>query len=273
MLTGDQIAAFKRDGVLPLRGLFSRAEVHAWREQVLDYFERPESPQAWLTALQTHGESGFHLSDDPTPHSHSVLKEVYASLHATADWHGENELVTRRGHEQTVWLGARAPHIDFPLYAPLRTLANIVIYLSDVRSHGGAFIYWPGSHRIAWDYFQHNPDDYMSRGERSQDQTFALLKREMIGEPVEFVGGAGDALIWHSFIFHSATVNVLREPRLALFGRWGVPLAGEPIYDFDADMWTYWNFTGADPYNSEVGKGAGNGQTAANLAKRAPNIG
>lgn len=250
MLTSKQIADFKRDGVLALRGLFTPGEVHAWREQVLDFFDRAPSPEAWRAALKTRRESDFHLNDDPTPHNHLLLRKIYASLYAGADWRGENELITRSGYEQTTWLGARAPHLDFPVYAPLRTLANYVFYLSDVRPHGGAFIYWPGSHRVAWDYFRRNPADYMSRGERSQDQTFARLKSEMPGNPVEFVGAAGDLLIWHALIFHSATPNVLKEPRLAIFGRWGVPLAvAEPIYDFDADMWAYWNFNPASPAN------------------------
>lgn len=246
MLTKDQIETFKRDGILILRGLLSPEEVPAWREEVLDYFERPMSADAWRTALTRHKSDSFCLSNDPTPRTHPALTKVYASLHATAQWSGENELVIRPGNEELPWLGPRAPHLDFPMYAPVRTLANNVIYLSEVQEHGGAFMYWPGSHHIAWEYFRRNPDDYLSRGERSQDQTFAILKREMKSHPVEFVGRAGDVLIWHSLIFHSASVNNRNEPRFAIFGRWGVTLCDEPMYDFNADMWTYWNFDEAN---------------------------
>ena len=246
MLTQGQIDTFKRDGALPLRGLFSPAEVAAWRKEIFDYFERPATPEAWREALIRHKSDSFYLSDDPTPRSHPALRRIYASMHADAQWSGENELVMRAGNEPAAWLGPRAPHLDFPIYAPLRTLANFVMYLSDVEERGGAFMYWPGSHRIAWDYFRRNPSDYLSQGERSQDQTFAILRREMTCEPVEFVGKAGDVLLWHSLMLHSASVNKREQSRYAIFGRWGVALGDEPAYDFDADMWDYWRFASAE---------------------------
>ena len=242
MLTHDQIQAFKRDGVIILRDLFSPGEITAWRDQVLEYFHRPATPDAWWGALRAYRSGGFRLKEDPTPWTHPDLIGVYRSFHSTAQWSGDNELVLRPGEDEAPWLGARAPHLDFPVYAPLRTLANSVLYLSHVQERGGAFMYWPGSHHIAWDYFRRNPDDYLSRGERSQDQTFALLQREMICDPLEFIGKPGDVLIWHSLLLHSGSVNKRPEARIAIFGRWGVTLQGEPIYDFNADMWDYWNF-------------------------------
>jgi hypothetical protein len=243
MLRQDQIDDFRRDGLLILRGLYAPSEVAAWRDEVLDYFARPASQDEWWKALTTPRAGIFRLINDPTPVTHPALAEVYASLHSKAEWVGDNELVARAGDDEAPWLGARAPHLDFPLHAPVRTLANSVTYLSDVQPRGGAFMYWPGSHRIAWDYFRRNPQDYLSQGERSQDQTFAILAREMTCDPVEFTGTAGDVLIWHSLLLHSGSVNKRHQARLAIFGRWGVPLANEPIYDFNADMWTYWNFS------------------------------
>lgn len=247
MLTPQQVETFRRDGVLILRGFFPPRQVEGWREEIAGYFEAPATGDEWRAALRKHKADDFHLSTDPTPVLHGALRDVYRSLHATAPWAGENELLVRPAHEPVPWLGARAPHLDFPIAAPVRTLANSVIYLSDVHERGGAFMYWPGSHRIAWDYFRRNPLDYLSQGERSQDQTFAILGQEMACEPVEFTGRAGDILIWHSLLFHSASVNTRAETRLALFGRWGVALGpDEEIYDFDRDMWAYWDFLPAE---------------------------
>lgn len=247
MLSRQQIESFKRDGFLLFRGLIPSTQASAWREEVMDYFGRPQSPDAWRQALQTYKADSFYLRNDPTPLSHGALRAIYADLHASAHWHGENELVMRPGNEASPWLGARAPHLDFPVYAPLRTLANSVLYLSDVEERGGAFMYWPGSHRVAWDYFRRNPGDYLSQGSRSQDQTFAILRQEVPGEPIEFTGAAGDVMIWHSLLLHSASVNTRAATRYAIFGRWGVPLNGEPIYDFEADIWSYWAFNAAAP--------------------------
>jgi hypothetical protein len=242
MLTGDQIEAFKRDGVLVLRGFFSPDEIASWRSEVLRFFGEPMTATQWRAALRAHKCHDFRLRPDPAPETHDALSGVYVGLHDTIRWTGENELVIRAGEEEAPWLGARAPHLDFPVYAPIRTLANTAFYLSDVKEHGGSFMYWPGSHRVAWQYFRDCPDDYLAKGSRGQDAVFARIKSRLTSSPIEFTGSAGDILIWHSLIFHSASVNKRAEARLAVFGRWGAPLADEPIYDFNADMWTYWNF-------------------------------
>jgi hypothetical protein len=243
MLTSGQIEAFKRDGVLVLRGFFDRDTVDRWRREIFEYFGQPGDGDSWRSALQIHKSDNFYLSDDPTPATHPELARVYGALHRSARWDGENELVIRPANEPARWCGARAPHLDFPLYTPVRTLANNVIYLSDVEERGGAFMYWPGSHQTAWQYFRRRPQDYLSRGDRPQDDTFAILKAEMTGDPVEHVGEAGDLLIWNSLLLHSASVNKRDEPRLAIFGRWGVDRGDDEIYDFDDDMWRYWEFS------------------------------
>lgn len=248
MLTSRQIDDFKRDGILILRGFFPDEDAARWRREVSDYFEAPTDGDSWRAALRIHKSDSFHLSDDPTPRSHPGLAALYGSLHAGGQWDGANELVMRAASEQARWLGARAPHLDFPLYTSVRTLANNVIYLSDVGEQGGAFMYWPGSHRIAWDYFRRNPLDYFSRGERGQDATFGLLSREMICEPIEFTGRAGDLLIWHSLTLHSGSVNKSEQTRYALVCRWGIDRGTEPIYDFDQDMWRYWDFAPVREY-------------------------
>lgn len=242
MLTSAQIDAFKRDGVLALRGFFARDTVERWRREIFEYFGQPGDGDSWRSALRTYKSDNFYLSDDPTPATHSGLARVYGALHRGARWEGENELVIRPANEAARWCGARAPHLDFPLYTPVRTLANNVLYLSDVEERGGGFMYWPGSHHIAWRYFRRHPEDYLSRGDRPQDDTFAIIRSEMTGDPIEFVGAAGDLLIWNSLLLHSASVNKRDEPRLAIFGRWGVDRGAERIYDFDQDMWRYWEF-------------------------------
>jgi ectoine hydroxylase-related dioxygenase (phytanoyl-CoA dioxygenase family) len=242
LLTKDQIDLFKRDGVLTLRGVFSPDEIDSWRRELLTFFENPKTGDQCRDALRTRKSHDFRFDHCPTPLAHSALSAVYGGLHGTLLWNGENELVVRAGDEPAPRLGARAPHLDFPVYAPMRTLANSTIYLSDVKEHSGSFIYWPGSHHIAWQYFRECPDDYLAQGSRSQDQVFGRIKARMTSPPVEFVGSSGDMMIWHSLILHSASVNKGSEARLALFGRWGAPLADGPIYDFNADMWRHWNF-------------------------------
>ncbi|WP_263142202.1 phytanoyl-CoA dioxygenase family protein [Pseudomonas sp. RIT-PI-AD] len=241
MLTPGQIERFKADGVLILRDFFDREEILRGREEVLAYFGRPDSGDDWQLALGRHSSSQFHFQVPLSPGVHPRLTALYRSLHAGLEWHGEDDLMIRPGERSPYGLGMPA-HLDFPVASPLRTLANNVIYYTDVRQGGGEFLYWPGSHRNAWDYFRRNPRDYMARGERSQDQTFALLLRELPSEPTAFLGKAGDLLIWHSLLMHSGSVNSRRETRIATVGRWGMPLDEAATYDFERDMWEHWQF-------------------------------
>lgn len=247
MLTARQIDGFKRDGVIVLRGFYSGEEVRAWREQVRDYFGRPASGQAWRDALAARKPDDFRLSPDPTPRDHPRLAALYRELHATADWAGHNQLIVRAGDDPAEWRGPRLAHVDIPVYAPLRTLANNVLYLSTVRERGGGFVYWPGSHRVAWDYFAEFPEDYLATGERTHNQTFERLLERTGTEPVEFTGGPGDLLVWHALTLHSATINKRSEERIALFGRWGVVLGPGEDHDFGGDMWRHWRLQEAAP--------------------------
>jgi hypothetical protein len=240
MLTSDQISTFQREGVLVLPGFFDSREVSAVCDEVLEHYRLPSTPAEWRAALRTY--QGIKVRSAPSLESHPGLLKLYRALHARARWEGENQLVTRPGGQVPPWMGARAPHLDFPVAAPLRTLANNVIYWTDVRAQGGAFMYWPGSHHVAWGYFRRHPKHYMAQGRLSQDQVFADLMPEITTEPVEFLGKAGDLMIWHSLLMHSGSRNMRREARIATFGRWGVPLGKEPLYDFDRDIWSYWDF-------------------------------
>lgn len=241
MLSQSQIDEFKQTGALVLPGLFSPREAAGWRREVEAHFSCPKTVAEWKTAATTIRSSGFRLTAEPTPGTHPRLASVYRSLHSAIEWRGENQLLVRPPQPEIPWMGG-APHLDFPVAFPLRTLANITIYLSEIRPHGGAFMYWPGSHQVAWRHFHRHPEDYMMRGSRSQDQTFALILQDTPSAPVEFTGRPGDALIWNSLLLHAASTNSSDSPRIAVIGRWGAALTeGESHYDFERDPWAYWS--------------------------------
>jgi hypothetical protein len=255
MLTREQIESFKRDGILVLPKFFPTEEIDSWRGAVVAHFGTPVTAAEWRDALRTRRSSDFRLNPDPAPASHAAMAAAYCALHGAIQWAGDSELIIRGGEEQAPWLGARAPHLDFPIYAPIRTLANSVFYLSKVEERGGAFMFWPASHRVAWDYFHEYPDDYLAQGPRAQDEVFERIRARLTSSPVEFIGSAGDLMIWHSLILHSASVNTRPDARLAVFGRWGKMLSDEPVYDFNRDMWNYWDFRPIETIGPASGDG------------------
>lgn len=258
MLSHSQIDQLKQNGALLLPGFFSTQETTRWRREVEGHYGNPRTAAEWQRSVAYVRSSGFRLSDDPKPYTHPKMAAVYRDLHSDLEWCGENELVLRPPEPEIPWTGG-PPHLDFPVAFPLRTLANITFYLSEIGPHGGAFLYWPGSHQVAWRHFQQHPRDYMARGERSQDQTFAIIRREVDSQPVAFTGGPGDVLIWSSLLLHSSSTNASESPRIAVIGRWGAALEKDELhYDFTNDPWAYWSFhprpsTGREPNPGAVG--------------------
>jgi hypothetical protein len=242
MLSSEQLETFERDGALILRGFYTPSEVAAWQEQVLDYFGRPTDPETWRTALATYKGDSFQPVPDLSPELHPKLRQVYDALYPTREWTGRTRLIVRTGNDPAEWRGPRLPHIDIPYNAPVRTLVNSVTYLSEVQPRGAAFIYWPGSHRVAWDYYSQFPEDFMAEGERSYNQVYQRITDRMTTEPVELIGSPGDVLILHSLTLHSASINKREATRIAIFGLWGVETDLERRHDFSQPMWRGWRF-------------------------------
>jgi hypothetical protein len=251
MLTPAQIGDFKRDGVLRLPAFFSADETRVMRSRVERHFGVPETPEAWRAAMLKTKSSAFDEAHMPAPTSHEKLSALFARVDPDVRWTGRNEVIIRAPEPGEPWLGARAPHLDFPIGffgagQPVRTLVHFVIYLGDVGERGGAFMYWPGSHLVAWDHFRRHPLDYCSRGERGSVATFEIIGQQLASSPETFVGRAGDMLLFHSLLYHSGSTNLSDQPRIAIFGRWGAGIdPGVPHYDFDRDMWSYWSLGAA----------------------------
>ncbi len=241
MISKEQCEEFAKHGAIVLKDFFSPREISDWRQEIEAHFSKPNSGQEWADAVRRYSHSQFHLRDDPTPNSHTKLQAVFSTLFDEIVWTGINELVVTPPEPGIPWLGGRAPHVDFPVGCPERNLINITFYMSDVDPFGGAFSYWPGSHKIVYDYFSENPYDYLSRHNRSQDQVFEMIMERIESELVEFTGNSGDILIWNNFLMHSATVNMSENTRIAIIGRWGnIPEAEHEHFNFTRPIFDEW---------------------------------
>ena len=58
--------------------------------------------------------------------------------------------------------------------------------------------------------------------------------------PREFIGGAGDVVLWHAFLCHTGSVNVKDVPRFGLFARYSHKKREEIKYEIPEDLWKYW---------------------------------
>ncbi|WP_146158288.1 phytanoyl-CoA dioxygenase family protein [Enhygromyxa salina] len=101
----------------------------------------------------------------------------------------------------------RRGHIDSG--DPQRGLA-VHVALAPTRPFGGNTTYVPGSHRIMHQWLREHPDPSFRGG------TYPEVPRE--DPPWEFVAEAGDVVLTHHLVFHSANTACAddRSPRLAI---------------------------------------------------------
>jgi ectoine hydroxylase-related dioxygenase (phytanoyl-CoA dioxygenase family) len=87
---------------------------------------------------------------------------------------------------------------------------GVVLYLSDVRSMGGGFTVWPGSHHIM-------AKQHRTLGGEARFDTFeaALAEVQRSTTPVEIAGPKGTMVLWHHRLVHTAGINKRPEVRHA----------------------------------------------------------
>ena len=103
------------------------------------------------------------------------------------------------------------------------------------------------SHHAAHRYFRQNPelvDGSFLKEEGFSWHTFgdSLCDNLQTGGQ-EFVAGAGDVVLWHSYLTHDGSINANDSPRLALFARWPHQhqrQVAEFRHEVPEDLWKYW---------------------------------
>lgn len=154
-------------------------------------------------------------------------------------------------------LPTRADAGESPGYANAHTdghpfMLSMVGLIDDCPPGGGAFTVWPGSHRrlypVFWmqydqariPYYEHLPSYKGLLQPKAYDEELARILEDT--EPVDCWGSAGDVVIWHHRLVHSAGENhssVIRQAVLADFNRTDLDrLRPDPP---QADMWRDWS--------------------------------
>lgn len=123
------------------------------------------------------------------------------------------------------------------------------VYLDDVTPRGGGFTVWPGSHRVAGEYFSehaletvggkpHNsqvPGQGEEPGEWDYDD---LLWNQ--SDPYEIAGDAGTVVLWHFRLTHTAGIHVGEDIRMSAIKRFNRTEADGNFRDAAANPFEYW---------------------------------
>jgi hypothetical protein len=127
--------------------------------------------------------------------------------------------------------GMHTPTNGVPEGQIVNFTALVSVLLSDVQSeYAGNFTVWPGTHRIYESYFKEHGPERLIEGMPKVD----------LPSPHFVTGKAGDMVIAHYLLAHSASANISPHIRYACFYR---------LYHVDqdpkslaplTDMWKYW---------------------------------
>lgn len=131
------------------------------------------------------------------------------------------------------------PHLD-GMYSPTNGVpkgqisnftALVGVYLSDVyQPYAGNFTVWPGSHRLFEQYFR----------ERGPESLLEGMPKVTMPAPLQIIGRAGDIVICHYMLGHTAAVNVASNIRYAVFFRLEHVDHAQHKWETMTDMWMQW---------------------------------
>jgi hypothetical protein len=132
------------------------------------------------------------------------------------------------------------PHLDGVMPDRIANMTAILgVFLTTMpRTFAGNLAVWPGSHRSYERAFR-------ERGPRS---VFEPLPTIELGEPEQLVCAAGDVVLMHWSLAHSAAVNTSDVDRVAVYFRLmfpelsaaRVPDLGEGRWEYLSNLWRNW---------------------------------
>jgi hypothetical protein len=213
-LSAEDVQAYKRDGCLLVKGLYSPEEIEAAKSDVLEAIpdEGSESP-IWSFSNQIvsiASQFATRYSEWRLFENTKLIEtvETLTGWDCTCWYEGTGTLVIAwPDQDDGTWL-----HLDYsgePM-APGEGLVYGMIYLTDVDDAGARTKVVPGSHCIVKDHLLNNPDDPRNR-DLADDVGF-LVQGEV--EPVDVT--AGDVLLFDRLLVHSGGGQQTGEPRPVL---------------------------------------------------------
>jgi hypothetical protein len=241
LLTDTQIDHFKAEGYVILSGFFATAQIEAWHDIFWTHVgARADEPKTWPDSYVIDG-----LALDPVPGGLPPMQAIIEQLSGGMFGGGGGSMLIQWPKPDQDWQLPGNGHIDG--YGPGGWSGGFMLgattYLEDVEARGGAFIYWPQSHLSTQEYFREFPEQIDGSFRERDDwdeRTWAIFSDRSPQGPLEFVGAAGDLILWHAFLCHTGSANVNSRPRQAVFSRWHRSDREEMRHDVPEDLWKYW---------------------------------
>ncbi|WP_436924889.1 phytanoyl-CoA dioxygenase family protein [Halosimplex amylolyticum] len=259
-ITDAERRSFARNGFLVLDDLLDAGSVAAGREAVVDAIDvDPDDPEQ----VVGHGYDVDVEGVDQAP-----FTRIAEALFPAAEGLVGEDVLAPPGSGMQVALnfpdedaGAATTgpksvdgHLDgyasFDENPEVTTFQlGAAVYLDDVGPRGGGFTVWPGSHRVAAEYFDDHALETVG-GKPNNSQIPALGDEpgewdydERLHDqcdPYEIAGDAGTVVLWHGLLTHNAGINNGERVRMAAISRFAREDQDEIRRDAAANLFEYW---------------------------------
>ncbi|MGB0603595.1 MAG: phytanoyl-CoA dioxygenase family protein [Candidatus Latescibacterota bacterium] len=243
-LTLKDKSFFKENGYLIKRGVLSNAQVQAARDALWDGIEADRNkPETWVQAGPRVPCPGSHPAIRATVQESpvfSMMEEMVGVGQLNGGGPGPH-LVFPSGDDE--WTGAKHGHLD-GYYTPTNGVPegtvgymtiNVTIYVEHIEHRGGCFTVFPGTHRMAHEYFKTHSLLSVQGGSSNR-----IWSDEEMPSALEFEGAPGDVCFWHGQMVHTGSKNVNRNIRMALIGRFSRKDSNDIRFETPDDMWADW---------------------------------
>ena len=243
-LTFEDKDVFKENGYLIKRGVLSDAQVQAARDALWDGIEADRNKtETWVQAGPRVPCPGSHPAIRATVQESpvfSMMEEMVGVGQLNGGGPGPHLVFPSGGDE---WTGAKHGHLD-GYYTPTNGVPegtvgymtiNVTIYVEHIEHRGGCFTVFPGTHRMAYEYFKTHSLLSVEGGSSNQ-----IWSDEEMPAALEFEGAPGDACFWHGQMVHTGSKNVNQNIRMALIGRFSRKNSNDIRFETPDDMWADW---------------------------------
>ena len=262
-LSQAQLAEFKAEGALPIRGLVPPDVIARWQDQLravcTDGVDL-DDPDTWSSGR--YAPPGGWPQLDPNLYDVPNLQSIVAQLGAGAfapshpagqPWSPQVPMtrVILPSAPGTEWRAPTDGHLDgYATGWGGGFMAFFAVLLWDVDSPmGGGTAFWPRSHLANHRYFLAHPELFdgsylFAEPVKSGSHRALLAEDPNVGEVVCMTGRAGDAMLFHGLTTHIGSMNAAgsRQPRVTQFARYSHREMREqaPMVMFPAKDGTPW---------------------------------